>query len=97
MFGSFKSHLAKTYYWRYSVTNDIYIILCHYLLYCYKDLVDLHYKHQNFLTSDLNFWSFKYQHLQQIASFLLFALFESLNTIELLLTPYYHYIRQYES
>ncbi len=31
------------------VTTDIYIILCQYLLYCYKDLIDLHHKHQNFI------------------------------------------------
>ncbi len=29
--------------------TDIYIILCQYLMYCYKDLIDLHYKHQNFI------------------------------------------------
>ncbi len=28
--------------------TDIYIILSKYLLYCYKDLIDLHYKLQNF-------------------------------------------------
>ncbi len=43
MFGSFQSHLTKTYYWRYRVTTDIQIILCQYLL-CYKDLTDLHHK-----------------------------------------------------
>ncbi len=31
------------------VTTDMYIILCQYLLYCYKDLIDLHYKHQNLI------------------------------------------------
>ncbi len=36
IFGSFKSHLTKTYYWRYRVNTDI---LCKYLLYCYKDLM----------------------------------------------------------
>ncbi len=34
---------------KYRATTDIYIILCKYLLYCYKDLIDLHDKHQNFI------------------------------------------------
>ncbi len=29
------------------MTTDIYIILCKYLLYCDKDLIYLHYRHQN--------------------------------------------------
>ncbi len=32
-----------------SVMNDMYIIACQYLLHCYKDLIDLHYKLQNFI------------------------------------------------
>ncbi len=64
MFGSFK-YFTKTYYWRYRVTTDIYIFLCKYLLYCYKDITDLHYKHQNFITFCPN----KYQHLHQITYF----------------------------
>ncbi len=50
MFGSFTSHLTKTYYWRYRATmTDIWIILYQYLLYRYKNLTDLHYKQQNFI------------------------------------------------
>ncbi len=47
---------------RSRVTTNIYII---FLLYCYKDISDLHYKHQNFIT----FCSNKYQNLHQIAYF----------------------------
>ncbi len=32
MFGSFQSHLTKTYYWRYRVTTDIYHICIFYVL-----------------------------------------------------------------
>ncbi len=45
MFGSFTSHLTKTYYWRYWVIFRSFI--CQNLLHCYKDLIDLSYKHQN--------------------------------------------------
>ncbi len=45
----------------------IFICILSSLLYCCKDLIDLHYKHQNFIT----FWSYKYQHLHQIAYFCL--------------------------
>ncbi len=31
------------------MTTDIFIILCKYLLYFNKDLIDLDYKHQNFI------------------------------------------------
>ncbi len=65
MFGSFQSHLTKTNYWRKRVMTDIYIILCQYLLYCYIDCINLHYKHQNYIT----FCPYKYQHLHQIAYF----------------------------
>jgi len=33
---------------RYRVKSDIYMILCKYLLYCYKDLIDLQYKLSEF-------------------------------------------------
>ncbi len=51
---------------------NIYIILRKYLLYCEKDLIDLHYK-----LSELHLMFWKYQHLNQIAYSLL--IFGSLN------------------
>ncbi len=61
------------------------IILCHYLLHCFIDLIDLHYKHQNFIML------YKYQHLHQIH---IYAPFVSLNKTELFFP---HSIRLYES
>ncbi len=62
------------YSWRYRVTTDIYIILCKYLSYCYKDLIDLHYKLSE-CHSFLAKWTF-----EQIGYF---AQFGPLNKIEL--------------
>ncbi len=82
MCGSFTSHLTETYYWRYRATADILIILCQYLLYCYKHLIDLHYKQQNFI-------------IEILASAANFAQFESLYKTELFFPPYSHFISLY--
>ncbi len=49
------------------MTTDIFIIVCKYLLYCYKDLIDINYKRSEF---NLTYWSYKYQHLQNFVCLL---------------------------
>ncbi len=47
------------------------------MLYCYKDPIDLHYKHQNFIS----LWPYKYQHELHIFSQLFFSIFFTCNKL----------------
>ncbi len=62
---------TKTYYFRYRVTTDILIILCQYLLYSYKDLIEIRIS------------SYNYQHLKQNC---IFSQFGPLNETKLYFT-----------